>query len=205
MPLPWYIEYWYILPSIVAIFGTVVLPFMYVRWLRKPGASEPQELMRRLATFYKALAVACFIPVISPSSWVGVKIAYIVLPIIFPTPTGSEGRVGGGAGIAMMLMFYFLFSSALSLLCFGTATWLLQRRGKALGLFVSMLFVASGIFALKSLYPDLLMTLHSPQYYSTWILLYILANLSQTTINLVSVFYLTRPQVSKYFIFRSNI
>ena len=205
MPLPWYIEYWYILPSIVGMVGTVVLPFMYVRWLRKPRASEPQELMKRLATFYKALAVVCFIPIISPSSWVGVNIAYIVLPIIFPPPTGSEGRVGGGAGIAMMLMVCFLFSLVLSLLCLETATWLLQRRGKALGLFVSMLFVASGIFALKSLYPDLLLTLHSSYYYWICILLYILANLSQTATNLVSVFYLTRPQVNKYFIFRSNI
>ena len=204
MPLPWYIEYWYILPSIVATFCTVVLPFMYVRWLRKPGASEPQELMRRLATFYKTLAIVCFIPIISPSSWVGVSIAYAVIPIIFPPPTGSEGRVGGGAGIAMLLMFCFVFSLVLSLLCFATAAWLLQRKGKVLGLFVSMLFVASGIFAAKSLYPDLLTTLHSPQYYSIPILLYILANLSQTITNLVSVFYLIRPQVSKYFTFRSN-
>lgn len=202
MPLPWYIEYWYILPSIVGMFCTVVLPFMYVRWLRKPGASEPQELMKRLATFYKALAVVCFIPIISPSSWVGVNIAYIVLPIIFPPSTGSEGRVGGGAGIAMMLMFCFLFSSGLSLLCFETATWLLQRRGKALALLVSMFFAASGIFALNSLYPDLPIALHNPQYY--WVLLYMLAHLSQTTTNLVSVFYLTRPQVSKYFISQSN-
>jgi hypothetical protein len=67
-----------------------------------------------------------------------------------------------------------------------------------------MLFVASGIFAVKSLYPDLLTTLQSPQYYSIPILLYMLTNLSQTAINLVSVFYLIRPQVSKYFIFRSN-
>lgn len=202
MPLPWYIEYWYILPSIVAMFCTVVLPFMYVRWLRKPRASEPQELVKHLATFYKALAVVCFIPVISPSSWVGVNIAYVVLPIIFPPPTGSEGRVGGGGGIAMMLMVCFLFSLVLSLLCLETARWLLQRRGKALGLFVSMLFAASGIFALKSLYPDLLLALHGPQY--IWILLYILANSSQTATNLVSVFYLTRPQVNKYFIFQSN-
>ena len=202
MPLPWYIEYWYILPSIVATFCTVVLPFMYVRWLRKPGASGPQKLMRRLATFYKALAVVCFIPVISPSSWVGVSMAYVVLPIIFPSPTGSEGRVGGGAGIAMMLMFCFLFSLVLSLLCFETATWLLDGEGKALGLLVSMFFAASGIFALNSLYPDLPIALHNPQYY--WVLLYMLANLSQTTTNLVSVFYLTRPQVSKYFISQSN-
>ena len=186
------------------MFCTVVLPFMYVRWLRKPGASEPQELMRRLATFYKTLAIVCFIPIISPSSWVGVSIAYAVIPIIFPPPTGSEGRVGGGAGIAMLLMFCFVFSLVLSLLCFATAAWLLQRKGKVLGLFVSMLFVASGIFAAKSLYPDLLTTLHSPQYYSIPILLYILANLSQTITNLVSVFYLIRPQVSKYFTFRSN-
>jgi hypothetical protein len=204
VPLPWYIEYWYILPSIVATFCTVVLPFMYVRWLRKPGASEPQKLMRRLATFYKALAVVCFIPVISPSSWVGVSMAYVVLPIIFPPPTGSEGRVGGGAGIAMMLMFCFLFSLVLSLLCLETATWLLEGEGKASGVFVSMLFVASGIFALKSLYPDLLLTLHSSHYYWICILLYILANLNQTATNLVSVFYLIRPQVSKYFTFRSN-
>jgi hypothetical protein len=186
------------------MFCTVVLPFMYVKRLRKPGASEPQELVKRLATFYKALAVVCFIPVISPSSWLGVYIAYIVLPIISPTPTGSEGRVGGGAGIAMMLMVCFLFSLVLSLLCFATATWLPQRGGKALGLFVSMLFVASGIFALKSLYPNLLEALHGPQYYWVCILLYILANLSQTTTNLVSVFYLTRPQVNKYFTFQSK-
>jgi hypothetical protein len=101
---------------------------MYVRWLRKPWASEPQELVKRLATFYKALAVVCFIPVISPSSWLGVYIAYIVLPIISPTPTGSEGRVGGGAGIAMMLMVCFLFSLVikLALLCNGnvaSAAW----------------------------------------------------------------------------------
>jgi len=201
VPLPWYVEYWHVLPTIVAMFCTIILPFMYVRWLRKPEASEPQELVKRLATFYKALAVVCFIPIISPSSWVGVNIAYIVLPIIFPAPTGSEGRVGGGAGIAVMLMFCFLFSLVLSLLCFETAMWLLERGGKALGLFVSMLFAASGIFALKSLYPDLLLTLHSPQYYGISILLYILANLSQITTNLVSVFYLTRPQVKKYFIF----
>jgi hypothetical protein len=66
-----------------------------------------------------------------------------------------------------------------------------------------MLFAASGIFAFKSLYPDLLTELHSP-HYSIPILLYILANLSQTITNLVSVFYLIRPQISKYFTFRSN-
>lgn len=202
MSLPWYIEYWYILPSIVATFCAVILPFMHVRWLRKAATSEPQELVRRLATFYKALAVACFIPIISPSSWVGVSIAYAVLPIIFPPPTGSEGRIGGGAGIAMLLMFCLLFSLVLSLLCLETATWLPQHRGEVLGLFVSILFVASGIFALKSLYPDLLMALHNPQYY--WALLYVVVNLSQITINLVSVFYLIRPRVGKYFIFRSN-
>ena len=177
---------------------------MYVRWLRKPGAFEPRELMRRLATFYKALAVVCFIPIISPS-WLGVSLAYAVLPILFPPPTGNEGRVGGGAGLAMLLMFCFLFSIVLSLLCWETATWLLEGGGKALGLFVSMLFVASGIFALKSLYPDLMSTLHSSHYYWICLLLYALANLSQITTNLVSVFYLIRPQVSKYFTFRSNI
>jgi hypothetical protein len=170
---------------------------MYVRWLRKPGASEPQELMRRLATFYKALAVICFIPVISPSSWLGVSIAYAVIPIIFPPPTGSEGRIGGGAGIAMLLMFCFVFSLVLSLLCLKTAMNLLRGQGKTLGLFVSILFVASGIFALKSLCSDLLLTLHSPQYYWICILLFVLANLSQTAINLVSIFYLIRPRVSK--------
>jgi hypothetical protein len=183
---------------------TVVLPLMYSRWLRKPRASEPQELMRRLATFYRVLAIVCFIPVISPSSWVGVSIAYIVLPVIFPPPAGSEGRVGGGAGIAMLLMFCFVFSIVLSLLCWETATWLLEGRGKALGVFVSMLFAASGILALKSLFPDLVSTLHSSHYHWICILLYILANLSQITTNLVSVFYLIRPQVSKYFTFRSS-
>jgi len=202
--LPWYIEYWYILPSIVAMFITIVLPFMYIRWLKKPGASEPQELMRRLATFYKTLGIACFIPIISPSSWVGVNLAYTILPIIFPPPPGSGGRIGGGAGIAMLLMFCFLFSIVLSLLCWETATWLLKDGGEALGLFVSMFFVFSGIFALNSLYPDLLSTLHGSYYYWTWVLLYILANLSQITMNLASVFYLIRPQISKYFTFRSS-
>jgi hypothetical protein len=172
--------------------------------VKKVRASEPQELVRCLATFYKALAVVCFVPIISPSSWLGVSIAYAVLPVIFPPPMGSGGRVGGGAGVAMLLTFCFLFSLVLSLLCLETATWLLQGQGKALGVFVSMLFAASGIFALKSLYPDLLLVLHSPQYYSTWILLYVLANLSQTIMNAVSVFYLTRPQLGKYFIPQSN-
>ena len=204
MPLPWYIEYWYILPSIVATFCTVVLPFVYVRWLRKPKASEPQELMRRLATFYKTLAVICFIPVISPSSWFGVSIAYAVIPFMFPPPAGSEGRGGGGAGIAMLLTFCFVFSLVLSLLCFKTAIRLLQGQGKTLGFIVSMLFVASGIFAVRSLYPDLLSTMNSSHYYWICFLLYILANLSQITMILVSVFCMIRPQVSKYFTFRSN-
>ena len=204
MSLPWYIEYWYVLPSIVGIFCAVVLPLMYLRWLRKPGASKPQELVRRLATFYKALAVVCFIPIISPSSWFGVSLAYVVIPILFPSSTGSEGRVGGGAGIAMLLVFCFLFSVVLSLLCWETATLLLRGQGKALGVLVSTLFAASGIFALKSLYPDLLLTFHGPQYYSTWILLYVLANLSQIIMSVVSVFYLTRPQLGKYFISQSN-
>jgi len=202
--LPWYVEYWYVLPSIVAMFITIVLPFMYTRWLRKPRASEPQELMRRLAIFYKTLAVACFIPIISPSSWLGVSIAYAVIPIVFPPPTGSEGRIGGGAGIAMLLMFCFLFSVVLSLLCWETATWLLKGRGKTLGVFVSMLFAASGIFASKSLSSDLLSTLHGSYYYWVCVLLYILANLSLITTNLISIFYLIRPQISKYFTFRSS-
>jgi hypothetical protein len=201
--LPWYIEYWYIPPSIVAMFVTIVLPFMYVRWLRKPEASEPQELMRRLATFYKVLVFVCFIPVISPSSWFGVSIAYAVIPIIFPPPPGGGGA-GGGAGIAMLLMFCFLFSAVLSLLCWGTAMWLLKGGGKALGVLVSVLFAASGIFALNSLSSDLLSTVHGSYYYWIYVLMYVLANLSQIIMNLVSVFYLIRPQISKYFTFRSS-
>jgi len=199
MPLPWYIEYWHVIPTIIAMFGSIVLPFAYFRWLRKPSFSEPWELINRLATFYKLLAFVCFVPIISPSYWGGFNISDIVFPIIFPTPTGSEGRVGGGAGIAMMLMVCFMFSLVLSSLCIKTATWLLQRGGKASGLFLSMLFAASGIFALKSLYGDLLWAVGGSWYYWICILMYMLANLSIIAMNLVSLYYLTRPQMKKFF------
>jgi len=188
MPIPWYIEYWHIFPTIAAMLGVIVLPFAYVRWLRKPSASEPQELMKRLATFYKLLAVVCFVPIISPSYWGGFKISYIIGPFL-------NGSMSGGAGIAMMVELWFLFSFILSFLCINTATGLPQGRRKVLGLVISTLFATCGVFALKSLYHDLLWALGGPWYYWICILMYMLANLSQITMNLVSVYYLTRPQV----------
>jgi len=184
MPLPWYVEDWHVIPSIAAILGTIVLSFAYVRWLRKTGVSEPQKLVKHLATFYKLLAVVSLVPVISPSYWGGFNILYIIGPFF-------NASLSGLAGIAMMVVFWFLFSYILAFLCIETATGLPQGQRRVLSLVISMLFATSGVFALKSLYPDLLWALGDPHHSWICILLYILANLSITIMNLVSVYYVT--------------
>jgi len=188
MSVPWYVEYWHIFPSIVAMLGTILLPLAYVRWLRRLGVSEPRELVTRLATFYKLLTIVCFIPVISPSYWAALNILNIVQPFL-------EVPLMGGAGTGgVMFVFWLSLSFMLSFLCVATATGLPQGRRRVLGLAVSMLFVVSGLFAVGSLYRDLLCALGDPWYYWICILLYILANLSQATMNLVTIYYNARLQ-----------
>jgi hypothetical protein len=107
----WLIEYWHIIAILVGMVCTIVLLFTYVRWFRKAMLSKPQEPMKRLSTFYRLLAVICFIPIISPAYWIAVSPLF--WDIVRPFLPGCYH----GAGIGMLFFFFFCFSFIFCLLC----------------------------------------------------------------------------------------
>jgi len=182
--LPWYIEYWHVILAIAGMAGTIILVSSYVRWIGKAKVAAPEKLMKRLATFYKLLALVSFAPVVSPSYLVAFSLLHMIGPFLPP--------MYGGAGVAADLMFSLFLSLVLGLLCVLAATRLLQSGERTLGLITSTLFAIGGVFVLKNLYDDLIWALNDPKYYWVPILLYVLASSSLTMMNLVSIYHLTR-------------
>jgi hypothetical protein len=182
--LPWLIEYWHIIAILVGVVCTIVLLFTYVRWFRKATFSKPQEPMKHLSTFYRSLAVICFMPIISPAYWIAVS------PLFWDIVGPFLPACYHGAGIGMFFFFFFGFSLIFCLLCIGAATWLPSNRGRGLGLFVSTVFTVTSVFSLGSLYRDLIWAIGDPYYYWASYLLYILANLSIAIMNILSIYYL---------------
>lgn len=162
----------------------VFLLFAYVRWFRKATLSKSWEPVKRLSTFYRSLAVICFIPIISPAYWIAVSPLF--WDIVRPFLPGCYH----GAGIGMCFFFFFCFSLTFCLLCIRAAIWLPRNRGKNLSLLMSTLFTLITVFSLGSLYHDLIRAIGDPEYCWVSYLLYILANMSIATMNMFSVYYL---------------
>jgi len=182
------IEYWHIIAVLVgALFNTILL-FTYIRWFRKARLSKPQETAKQLSTFYKALAVICFLPIVSPAYWISVSSLF--WDIVRPFLPGLYH----GAGIAMWFVFFVCFSVVFCLLCVVAASWLPSGRGRKLGLFVSALFTLTSVFSLGSLYNDLILAIGDPYYYWISYLLYMLANVSIAIANTLSIYYLVATE-----------
>jgi hypothetical protein len=177
------IEYWHVIAVLVGVACNVILLFMYFRSLRK-ARFKSQETVKLLSTFYKALAVVCFLPIVSPAYWISADSLF--WDIVQPFLNGLHG----GAFFAMWFFFFACFSLVFCLLCVAVASWLPSERGKKLGLFVSALFTIISISSLWSLYNDLLWAVSDPHYYWISYLLYMLANVSLAITNAFSFYYL---------------
>ena len=176
------IEYWHVIAVFAGAACNVILLFIYLRWFRKIRISKLRETAKQLSTFYKVLAVICFLPIVSPAYWLSVSPLFwdIVRPFL---PTLYHG-----AGIGMWFVFFVSFSVIFCILCVVAASWLPSGRGKKLSLFVSSLFTLSSISSLWSLYNDLIMAIGDPHYYWTPYPLYILANISIAITNMLSIY-----------------
>jgi len=182
------IECWHIIAILVGAVCNVVLLFMYIKWFRKARLSKPQDTVKQLSTFYKALAVVCFLPLVSPAYWISSSSLFwdIVRPFLPP--------LYHLAGLAMMVVFFFCFSLVFFVLCFVAASWLPSGSGKKVGLFVSALFILTSVSSLWSLYKSLILAFGDPYYYWASYLLYMLANVSIAITNTLSIYCLVATE-----------
>jgi len=74
--------------------GTIILMSSYVSWIRKAKVTAPENLMERLATFYKLLALVSFVPIVSPSYLAAFSLLHMIGPFL-PPMYGSAGIVAG--------------------------------------------------------------------------------------------------------------
>lgn len=139
------IEYWHILAIIAGAVCDIALLFAYIKWLRKAKCTEPLERSRRLSTFYKALAVVCFLPVVSPAYWISNN------PLLWNAFSPLLPPAYHGAGFGMLFIFFSFFAAILGALCILAGFQLQNGRGEKLSIFVSAIFILSGIFSLVSL------------------------------------------------------
>jgi hypothetical protein len=182
------IEYWHIIAILAGAVCNVILLFTYIKWFRKARLSKPQETVKLLSTFYKALAVTCFLPIVSPAYWISVN------PLFWDIVRPFLPGLYHGAGLGMLFVFFVCFSVVFCLLCVVAASWLSSGRGRELGILLSIVFTLTSLFSLGSLYHDLIWAIGDPSYRWTAYLLYILANVSIAITNTLSIYCLVATE-----------